>query len=380
MLLSARHWGRTLTVSIASVAIALNSGNAAIASLRDAFSPSAATASQTRTRCPFGAIALQPFGHPTAGATPWVIAQTLTGAGASFANSQYLRYFSEYEKEKGDRIRYDLSSKSEVIKQLIAESIDFATSDELPKAEDKNQIQRGLLAVPTAGEAVAVIYNLEEAVDLRLSRETLAKIFSGQISNWKQVSSRLPNRDIRVVVWSDDSSTTYIFTHYLSAITNGRIKPSANPNWGFNVFARGSQNGGVAARVRQTEGTIGYVKDSYARQNRLITARIQNKAGNYIKPTLENVNKALSSMEFSNDFTPKNVNDPNNGYPIVGVTWLLIYKQYPEKETAQAIKDMVTWVLTKGQELNNKMDYLPIPQTVTQRAIQAVEKQVTVRP
>ena len=335
MLLSARHWGRTLTVSIASVAIALNSGNAAIA-------------------------------------------QTLTGAGASFANSLYRRYFSEYEKETSDRIRYDLSSKSDVMKQLIAESIDFATSDELPNAEDKKQ--RDLLAVPTAGEAVAVIYNLEEAVDLRLSRKTLVKIFSGKISNWKQVSARLPNRDIRVVVWSDDSSTTYIFTHYLSAITNGRIKPSANPNWGFRVFTRGSQNGGVAARVRQTEGTIGYVKDSYARQNRLITARIQNKAGNYIKPTLENVNKALSSMEFSNDFTPKHVNDPNNGYPIVGVTWLLIYKQYPEKETARAIKDMVTWVLTKGQELNSKMDYLQMPQPAIEQAIQAVEKQVTVRP
>ncbi|NEO38244.1 MAG: phosphate ABC transporter substrate-binding protein PstS [Moorea sp. SIOASIH] len=302
----------------------------------------------------------------------------LFGAGASFPQPLYQRYFSQYQQETSVNISYSTIGSGRGIEEFINESFDFAATDMPPTDEEKSQMKRGLQMVPTAGGAVSVIYNLQGVVSsVRLSRDTLGKIFTGQIGNWKQVNTYLPRRDIKVVVRSDSSGTSFIFTNYLSAITHGLIKPSPTPDWGFKVFSSRPQNGGVAAEVRRIDGAIGYIEANYALENNFPSARIENQEGRYIKPSIEQASKGLVNVEFNQDFTLK-LNDPADGYPIVGLTWLLLYQKYPNQAKAQGIKDMVNWILTKGQDLNGELGYTRIPDDIARQAIQAVNQNITV--
>lgn len=306
------------------------------------------------------------------------IAQTLNGAGASFPAPLYQRYFAEYEKETGVRVNYNSVGSGAGIRQFIAGTVDFAGSDAPPEQSEISQMNRGVVMVPTAGGAVAVVYNLQGVGNLQISRDALAKIFSGEFTNWKQVNSSLPDKPIRVVVRADGSGTTYIFTSHLSAISSAfrsRIGANKAPNWGFNTLS-GPKNDGVAAVVQRTDGAIGYVQDTYARQNNIPTAKIQNKAGRYVEPSLAEANKALEGVTFNADFTTANANDPNDGYPIVGVTWLLLYKQYPDAAKATQVKNLMAWILTKGQAINGQLEYTRIPSSVTQRALGAVNSSI----
>lgn len=306
------------------------------------------------------------------------IAQSLNGAGASFPAPLYQRYFAEYKKATGVTVNYNSVGSGAGIRQFIGETVDFGASDVPPSSSEKGQMKRGVLLVPTAGGAVAVVYNLSGVSNVQISRDALGKIFSGQITNWNQVSSGLPNKPIRVVVRADGSGTTEIFTSHLSAISSifrSKIGASKEPNWGFQVL-KGPKNDGVAALVKQTDGAIGYVQDTYARQNEganLKTAKIQNKAGRYVDPSLAEANKALASAKFNTDFTAE-VSDPGDGYPIVGMTWLLLYNDYKDDTKAAAVKKLVNWILTSGQQINDDLEFTKLPASVAQKAKDAVNK------
>jgi phosphate transport system substrate-binding protein len=314
----------------------------------------------------------------TLGTIGQAVAQTLNGAGATFPAPLYQRYFSDYKKATGVSVNYNAVGSGAGIRQFISETVNFGASDVPPSASEKKQMKRGMLLVPTAGGAVAVIYNLSGVKNLQISRQVLPKIFSGEITNWKQVNPKLPNKPIRVVVRADGSGTTEIFTSHLSAISSAfRSKIGANkePNWGFQVL-KAPKNDGVTALVKQTDGAIGYVQDTFARKNEgpnLRTAKIQNKKGKYVEPTLAEANKAIGGVRFNSDFTA-NVDDPADGYPIVGITWLLVYKNNKDAKTATEIKKLVKWILTTGQNINGQLEYTRIPQGVAQRAIAEVNK------
>lgn len=304
------------------------------------------------------------------------IAQTLNGAGASFPAPLYQRYFADYKKATGTTVNYNSVGSGAGIKQFISETVDFGATDAPPSSSEKSQMKRGMLMVPTAGGAVAVVYNVPGVKNLQISRAVLPKIFSGEITNWSQVKSGLPNKPIKVVTRADASGTTEIFTSHLSTISSTfkqKVGATKEPNWGFTVL-KGPKNDGVAALVKQTDGAIGYVQDTYARQNasaNMQTALIQNKAGRYVDPSLAEANKALAGATFNADFSV-DVNDPKDGYPIVGMTWLLLYKDYKDDQKAAAVKSLVKWILTSGQNINGQLEYTKVPASVAQKASAAV--------
>lgn len=317
----------------------------------------------------------------TIGTVSEALAQTLSGAGASFPNPLYERYFSEFKKATGITVNYNSIGSGGGIRQFIADSVDFAGTDAPPENSEISQMKNGMIMVPTAGGAVAVAYNLSGVSNLQLSREMLGKIFAGEVKTWNQVNSSLPNKPIKVVVRADSSGTTFIFTRHLSAISpsfNSKVGADKAPNWPGG-FLSGPKNDGVAALIRQTDGAIGYVQDTYARQNNIPTAKIQNKAGQYVEPSLEAANQAMASVQFNSSFNTTNIQDPPQGYPIVGITWLLIKKSYEDQATADAIKKMVNWVLTTGQSINGQLEFTRIPQSVAQQANQAVSGSVAAR-
>ncbi|AFY70527.1 phosphate ABC transporter substrate-binding protein, PhoT family [Thalassoporum mexicanum PCC 7367] len=305
----------------------------------------------------------------------------LNGAGATFPRPLYARYFNAYAKQTGIEINYSATGSGSGIKQFSDGIVDFAGSDIPLGEQERSNLDRGLILVPTAGGAVAIIYNLPGVEKLNLSRELLPAIFMGEIKTWNDPliaavnpDVSLPNLPITVVVRADASGTTFIFTSHLAAISAGfadLIGINQAPNWPTN-FYRAPKSDGVAAIVQQTRGTISYVQSSYATQGELNTAAIENKAGKFVLPTLAEANRAFETIAFNSDFTTANSEDPDTGYPIVGATWLLLYKKYDHPQKATAVKEAVTWILTEGQEMNGELEYTRIPTQVAQQIIEAI--------
>ncbi|MDJ0677590.1 MAG: phosphate ABC transporter substrate-binding protein PstS [Calothrix sp. MO_167.B42] len=308
-----------------------------------------------------------------------VSAQLLRGAGASFGRTLYERYQVEYERETGKKFKYNAIGSGGGIRLFANQSIDFGATTLIPTPIEQNQMKDGLLMVPTGGSAIAIVYNLKDVnTNVKLSRDQLVKVFTGKIANWQQINPRFPNKEIQVVVRSGSSGTSFILTKYLQAITNGKVEAKRQPDWGFEVFASHSQDAAIAGEVRRIDGAIGYVQTGVARKNKLSLARIENKAGRYVEPTLKSTEKALASVKFKSDFTTENISDPEDGYPLVSLTWLLFAKKYLRQEMVDANRELLTWILTKGQNFNEQLEYTKIPEDIAKKVIETANNELNV--
>lgn len=307
----------------------------------------------------------------------------LNGAGATFPAPLYSQYFQRFQQQNPNiQVNYQAVGSGAGIRQVIAGTVQFGGTDAYLTTEQRAQITRGVIMVPTAGGAVAVAYNLPGVSNLRLSSSVLPDIFSGQITRWNDArivadnpGVTLPNLPIRSVVRADSSGTTSIFTNHLSTISpyfRGRVGASTAPRWTTNP-TRANGNPGVAAQVGRVPGAIGYVEYAFAKQNNLQTALIQNRnTREFVAPSLETSQAALARVSFDADFRAANT-DPQAGYPIVGITWMMVYRNYDNQAQEDAVERMVDWVLTTGQEINPTLDYVSIPPEVANRARQAVD-------
>jgi len=318
-----------------------------------------------------------------------IAAVTLNGAGATFPQPLYERYFAQIKQKFPDLlVNYQGIGSGGGIKQMTANSVDFAASDAAMTDEEMGKVTRGVVFVPTAGGAIAVVYNAPGINNLKLSRAVLPAIFDGQIKNWNDPKIaadnpgvNLPSLPIKLAVRADSSGTTFNFTNHLSATDpyfKGRIGPNKAPSWAGSPL-KGKGNPGVAQIVKQSPGSIGYVESAYAKSSNLSTALVQNKQGEFVAPSLEAANQALESVQFNDDFRVSfdKLGDPQTGYPITAVTWLMVYKKYDKPGKADAVKKMVQWALTDGQAINSTLEYTRIPPSVTQQVIQTVNSQVT---
>jgi phosphate transport system substrate-binding protein len=313
-------------------------------------------------------------------------AQTLNGAGASFPAPLYERYAREVRKKFPDlKVNYQGIGSGGGIRQTIAGTVDFGGSDAAMKDEEIAKVKNGVILVPTAGGAVSVVYNLPGINKLRLSRATLPDIFSGKITNWNDEKIKadnprvnLPNLPIKFVVRADSSGTTFIFTNHLSAINGyfkGSIGANTAPKWTLPNVLKGKTNSGVAALVKDTPGSIGYVGFEFATKNNLNSAEVQNKKGEFVAPSLAGANSALSTVTFPNNYRVF-VGDPGQGYPIVGLTWMMVYQKYSNPAKAEAVKKWINWVLKDGQQYNDDLNYTKLPSDVVNRVLQTVNSTV----
>jgi phosphate transport system substrate-binding protein len=315
-----------------------------------------------------------------------VQAQTINGAGATFPAPLYERYAREVKKKYPDlKINYQGIGSGGGIRQVIAGTVDFGGSDAAMKDDEIAKVKNGVILVPTAGGAVSVVYNLPGVNNLKLSRTTLPAIFAGQITNWSDAKIKadnpgvnLPNQPIKFVVRADGSGTTFIFTNHLSSINGyfrGRVGANTAPKWTLPNVLKGKGNPGVAALVARTPGSIGYVEYAYALKNNLKSAQIQNKQGQFVAPSLQSANAALASVNFPDNYRVF-VGDPSQGYPIVGLTWIMVYKQYANAAKSDAIKKWINWVLKDGQQYNDDLNYTKIPSEIANRVLQTVNSNV----
>ena len=313
----------------------------------------------------------------------------LTGAGATFPYPIYSRWFSDYAQETGTRINYGNLGSGAGIRQLSEQTVDFGASDS-PMTDAEMAAAKGgpVVHIPTVIGAVVVTYNLPGVSQpLRLSGDVIADVFLGNITKWddSRIAAlnpgvTLPAQDILVVHRTDGSGTTFIFTDYLTSVSqawaNGPGK-GKQVNWPLGLGAKGNE--GVSAQIKQTPGGIGYTELAYVKQNRLPAAQIRNQAGNFVEPTIENIQAAaagaIEQLPADTDFRISIVNAPGaQAYPISSMTWLLLYRQQADSAKGKAIVDFVRWALTKGDQQAAALDYAPLPAPLVAKVLQRLDQ------
>jgi len=313
----------------------------------------------------------------------------LRGAGATFPAPLYKKWISEYQAIKPDiQIAYEAVGSGEGIKRFIAGTVDFGASDAAMSDAEMARVERGVRLTPATAGMIVLAYNLPGLNgELRLPRDVYVDIFSGKIKDWNDERIQaanpaldLPNKSIVTVVRRDGSGTTFAFTNHLSAVSDewrdrgprvGKLI-----DWpGNSMSAIGNE--GVAGRINVSEGAIGYVEYGFAKRLDLPMAVLENQAGNFVKPDAQSGQRGLAGgSEDAPDSLRLFIPDPEGegAYPLVTYSWLLLYETYPSADIVTALKDFVFWGLNEGQRYAEEMGYIPLPQEITLRALEVVNR------
>ncbi|HTI11787.1 MAG TPA: phosphate ABC transporter substrate-binding protein PstS [Puia sp.] len=304
---------------------------------------------------------------------------TLIGAGSSFDNPLFSKMFSEYNKTNGLKVNYQSVGSGAGISQLTNKTVDFGASDAPMNGKQDSALSAPAIHIPITAGAVVLSYNLPEVKDtLQLTPEVLADIFLGKITKWNDPkiaavnkAAKLPATSIVIAHRSDGSGTSNIFTTYLSKVSeewNTKVGKGSSVNWPVGLGGKGNE--GVAGLIKQTPGAIGYIELAYAIQNTMAYAKVQNKAGNYITPSIASVT-AAANIQIPPDSKVSLTNtEAADGYPISGFSWVLIYKEQKynnrSQERAAKLLKLISWVIHDGQQFSGALNYAPLsPAAVT---------------
>jgi phosphate transport system substrate-binding protein len=309
----------------------------------------------------------------------------LQGAGATFPNPIYQKWFSEYNKiTPNAKFDYQSIGSGGGIKQITAKTVDFGGSDAPMKDEDLKAAPGEILHIPTVLGADVVTYNLPGVqADLKFTPEAIAGVFLGTIKKWNDplIASinpgvSLPAADITVVHRSDGSGTSYVWTDYLSKVSpewKAKIGAGTSVNWPVGVGAKGNE--GVTGQVKQTPNSLGYVELIYAEQNNLSFASVKNSSGEFIKPSLDSITAAAAGAvnQMPDDLRVSITNaSGKDAYPISSFTYFLVYKNQDNQAKGKALVAFLWWALHDGQKYARDLHYAPLAPEVVQKAEQKI--------
>jgi len=305
-------------------------------------------------------------------------AQTLTGAGATFPNPIYTKWFDAYSKQTGVQINYQSIGSGGGIRQFTEGTVDFGATDGPMNESQIAAVNGNVLHVPTVLGAVVVTYNLPSLGDTKLKFDgnVLVDIFMGRVTKWsdKRIAAlnpgvKLPDIDLIVVHRSDGSGTTYVFTDFLNKFSRewrDKVGYATSVNWPVGLGGKGNE--GVTQQVKQVEGAVGYVELIYAISNKLPYADVKNAEGQFVQPSLESVTAAAAGtkLKADTDFRVSITNAEGAGsYPIASFTWLLVHKDTKDPAKAKLVKDFLTWMITpEAQAMAAELHYSPLPKEV----------------
>jgi phosphate transport system substrate-binding protein len=302
-------------------------------------------------------------------------ATALNGSGATFPAPLYLRWAADFRKDSPDiTVNYQGVGSGAGIKQFSDGITDFGASDVAMSDAEINKVNGNVLMLPATAGTIVLAYNIPGVqTGLKLSRNAYVGILLGTIKSWNDpiiskdnAGITLPNLPITTVSRSDGSGTTAVFTAHLDAVSPdfaSKVGSGKSVTWPVGVAGKG--NDGVTALIKQTPGAIGYVEFGYAEKNNLTMASLQNKAGNFIAPTLQSGAATLASVNLPENLRAF-ITDPEgaNDYPIATFTWLLVKKTYTDAAKAAAVKAFVSYGLTKGQSAAPELGYITLPENV----------------
>ena len=301
----------------------------------------------------------------------------IKGSGASFPYSVYQKWIKAYNKETGIKIDYIKKGSSKGIKDAKARAVDFAGTDK--PLSPKTLKKYNLYQFPGVVGAITMGYNLPNiSADLKLSRAAIVAIAEGKVSYWddkiitqENKNLKLPHKKLTFVHRSDGSGTTYNFTYYLSKVSKDWGKTygaKKSLNWPGTQHIGGNTNSGVAALIKQTPYSVGYIDYADAKNNDIAMAIIENRAGNYIKPEL----KAFQASAAKANLNPKKdfyavIADPKgaDSYPMVAATFILVPAE--KKESDKRVTAFFDWSYKNGQNIAKSLGFVPLPESLTNK-------------
>jgi phosphate transport system substrate-binding protein len=313
-------------------------------------------------------------------------AADISGAGATFPYPIYAKWAAAYRGQSGVGLNYQSIGSGGGIKQIKARTVTFGATDKPLNAAELNAA--GLVQFPTVVGGDVPVVNIPgiRPGQLILDGPTLANIFLGKIAKWNDPAIAklnpglpLPNQAIVVVHRSDGSGTTYIFAHYLSKVSpewNERVGADTSVDWPVGIGAKGNE--GVAGNVAQTSGSIGYVEFAYAKQNRLAHARMVNRDGKVVSPSMQSFQAAAAGANWAGTpgFGVMLTNQPGaDAWPMAGATFILMYKQPADTAASNTALKFFKWAYASGDAMASGLDYVPLPDSVVQQ-VEASWKQV----
>jgi phosphate transport system substrate-binding protein len=332
-----------------------------------------------KTRKLFGGLLLALL--VAVGTPAW--AQNINAAGATFPYPIYSKWFDEYHKMHPTiQINYQSIGSGGGITQLTAKTVDFGASDGPMSDDQLKAASFKILHFPTVLGADVPSYNVTGvATDLKFTPEALAGIFLGKITKWNDpaIASanpgvKLPANDIVVVHRADGSGTTYIWTDYLSKVSDewkNKVGKGTSVNWPVGLGGKGNE--GVSGLIKQTPDSIGYIELIYAVQNNLPYGSVKNPSGAFVKATLEGVSAAAAGASIPDDFRVSITNAPGKAaYPIASFTWLLIPAKIDDAAKRDAIKGFLAWMITSGQQFCEPLAYAKLPKEVVAKEQKAI--------
>jgi phosphate transport system substrate-binding protein len=302
-------------------------------------------------------------------------AAEITGAGATFPYPVYAKWAQAYKSKTGIGMNYQSIGSGGGIKQITAGTVNFGASDKplAPEVLDKE----GLVQFPTVMGGVVPVIHLKGIASgqIKLTGQVLAKIYMGEITKWNapEIASlnegvKLPDVDITVVHRSDGSGTTFIFTNYLSKVSDdwkAKVGNDASVSWPVGVGGKGNE--GVASYVQRIAGSIGYVEYAYALQNKMTFAMLQNREGHFVQPTATNFQSAAAYADWSKapGFYQILTDQPGkDSWPITGATFILMHKSQKDPQGAKQVLEFFKWAYANGDKMAQDLDYIPMPDSV----------------
>lgn len=304
-------------------------------------------------------------------------AQNINGAGATFPNPIYSKWFIEYSQQHpGVKINYQPIGSGGGIRQVSDGTVDFGATDgpmsDQQIAESKTKTQH----IPTVLGAVVPVYNIPGInKELNFSGDVIADIYLGRITKWNDAriakdnpGANLPDKAILPVYRSDGSGTTYIFTDFLTKVSTewaSRVGKNTSVKWPTGIGQKGNE--GVAGMVRQSPYSFGYVELIYALQNKMSFGTVKNAAGKFVLASTDGVTAAAAAAAktMPADYRVSITNAPGaTSYPISSFTWLLIPTHSSDAAKQKVLADFLKWMLDHGESEAASLSYAPLPKQV----------------
>jgi phosphate transport system substrate-binding protein len=317
------------------------------------------------------------------------IAADITGAGATFPFPVYAKWAEAYKKETGTGLNYQSIGSSGGIRQIRAKTVAFGATDAPVKGEDLDK--DGMVQFPAIIGGTVPVINLEgfKKGDLRVTGPVLAEMFMGKISKWNDPKlaalnpgKNLPDQAITVVHRADGSGTTFNWTDYLTAVSKDwadTVGKGAAVKWPAPTSVGGKGNEGVAANVSRIKGSIGYVEYAYAKKNNMNVMALQNKDGKYVMPDDKTFAAAAAGVNWFSvpGMGVSMVNAAGaESWPVSTASFILMYKEPSNKAESAEVLKFFDWAFKNGKQLALELDYVPMPDSVTNEIRSKVWSQI----
>lgn len=316
-------------------------------------------------------------------------AADITGAGATFPYPIYAKWAEGYKKVTGVGLNYQSIGSSGGVRQINAKTVTFGASDAPVSGAELDQ--RGQVQFPAVLGGVVPVVNIDgvKAGEMRLTGVMLAEIFMGKITKWNDPkivalnpALKLPNQNITVVHRADGSGTTFIFTDYLNEVSQdwrATVGKGAAVKWPAASSVGGKGNEGVAANVQRVKGSIGYVEYAYAKKNKIPHTKLENRNGLYVDPDDSTFAVAAANADwFSVPGMGISLVNQRGGqaWPITGASFIIMYKDPADKKSSQEVLKFFDWAWKNGNKDALELDYVPLPDSLTNRIRQQVWTQI----